>query len=451
MKTISVGLSAHLANPVTTLATCWYIVRVDGQQYAFTTFDADLVIDGITYSSVAGFSRTAISTGSSGEVDNLNVVGFFNDEDGIAERDIKNGLLDYAEILVFCVNWANLTEGICRLRRGWLGECKLSPAGVFVAELRGLTQALVQEFGADYMPICRADLGDHQCKVPIAPPLWQPGEAINKGDYRRALTAPTDALLVAIFQAQGPGTTGAVEPSWTAGIGTTTSDHGIAWLSQPYWRAISSVASPISPRQFISFPFAVPAISGADTSLLTNAQIYFTAPVSAGTTIVVDDGNVSHSIGATENVSPDTAMFITMAYFNAQTGWGITVSRASSNVLNFSNASGQPGHIFKTGDSHGGVVIRDFMSPPFAGGHLTWISGANAGRSMEVKEFDGVSNKVTLWLGMYYPIATNDRFFIYPGCDKRRDTCFTTFHNMDNFRGEPDMPGLDRMLSYPDA
>jgi hypothetical protein len=32
------------------------------------------------------------------------------------------------------------------------------------------------------------------------------------------------------------------------------------------------------------------------------------------------------------------------------------------------------------------------------------------------------------------------------GCDKTLPTCFAKFNNVVNFRGEPLVPGLDRML-----
>ncbi len=56
------------------------------------------------------------------------------------------------------------------MRRGWFGEVTLSEQGIFRTELRGLTQALSQRIGELYSPECRADLGDHRCKVPIHPP-----------------------------------------------------------------------------------------------------------------------------------------------------------------------------------------------------------------------------------------------------------------------------------------
>lgn len=448
MKLISVALKTHLANPVTTLATCWHIIRMDGTQYAFTSFDSDLVIGGITYASTAGFSRTAITTGSGGEVDNVNVVGFFRD-DGITERDIKNGLFDYASIYLFCVNWADLTQGICKLRRGWIGECTLSPSGAFIAELRGLTQALVQEFGNQYMPICRADLGDGLCKVPIMPPFWYPGEAITKGTYRRAFTQPTDALMVAIFQAQNDGTTATTEPTWDTIIGNTTADNDISWLSQPYWRTIGSVDTPISAHQFISTPLSIPANSGSTAGLTNTATVDFRQNVSAGTSVVVTDGVVEVTAHTDYDVSLQTAADWFYRAMSTAT-WSMTVTR-NKDTINFVNNSGAPGNISKVGDSMRGIVIRNFEVLPFDGGTVTWIDGENAGRSMEMKTYDTSTNTVTLWLGMYYPIAIGDRFFVYPGCDKRRDTCFYTFNNILNFRAEPDMPMLDRVLSYPDA
>jgi uncharacterized phage protein (TIGR02218 family) len=38
---------------------------------------------------------------------------------------------------------------------------------------------------------------------------------------------------------------------------------------------------------------------------------------------------------------------------------------------------------------------------------------------------------------------------IEAGCDKRPDTCRLKFANYDNFRGFPDIPGEDWLMSYP--
>lgn len=448
MKTIGDALKAHLANAVTTLAICWQLIRTDGTVYSFTAFDEDLVVGGVTYKSTAGFTRTAIQTGSAGEVDNLEVVGFFG-EDSIVERDLKNGLFDYARVYLFAVNWADLSQGIIRLRRGWIGECTLSPSGAFLAELRGLTQALVQEFGTDYMPICRADLGDAQCKIPLAPPIWfTPWTAIDATTYTRALTQPDDTARTAIFQAAGPGAVGPVEPAWNFAVGATTTDGTVTWICRPAWRTIGTVLSVLDQHRFIPSTLVIPANPSAGFNS-NNGGIGFNQVVVAGATIEVSDGAISHGLTASSDTSPSAAATFFAHWVNGFTDWKIVATQAG-NVVYLVNSSGLDGFITATGDTQGGIIIRNFNAKPFEGGTVTWISGDNAGRSMEVKAYDS-AGMVTLWLGMYFTIQVGDRFYINPGCNKRRDTCLNTFNNIVNFRGEPDMPMMDKVLSYPQA
>lgn len=85
----------------------------------------------------------------------------------------------------------------------------------------------------------------------------------------------------------------------------------------------------------------------------------------------------------------------------------------------------------------------------FDGGVLYWETGRNAGRAMEVKTWAG--GVLTLFQRTYYPVVAGDRFVIHPGCDKRRGTCFEKFANIENFRGEPDVPGQDNLYKTPNA
>lgn len=81
----------------------------------------------------------------------------------------------------------------------------------------------------------------------------------------------------------------------------------------------------------------------------------------------------------------------------------------------------------------------------FSGGEVVWLTGANAGRRMEIKEF---SNKqITLVLPMPNNVVVGDTFNAIAGCDKTFNTCFTKFSNAVNFRGEPHVPGMDKMLA----
>jgi uncharacterized phage protein (TIGR02218 family) len=167
VKAASVALKAHLALEVTTLCTCWQITRRDGQSFYFTDHDQDLVISGQTYLSAIGYERTALSANPSLTVDNMEVTGIF-DSDTLTNDDLRTGLFDFAEVHVFQVNWADLTQGVMRLRRGYLGEISAMPSGVFHSELRGLVQRFTAKVGDVYTAECRADLGDTKCKVDLA-------------------------------------------------------------------------------------------------------------------------------------------------------------------------------------------------------------------------------------------------------------------------------------------
>jgi uncharacterized phage protein (TIGR02218 family) len=84
----------------------------------------------------------------------------------------------------------------------------------------------------------------------------------------------------------------------------------------------------------------------------------------------------------------------------------------------------------------------------FTFARLTWTSGANAGYSMEIKTH-AASGVMTLQLPMPYAVAVGDAYSLIPGCDKLLTTCRDKFSNVDNFRGEPHLPGMDAILRGP--
>lgn len=80
----------------------------------------------------------------------------------------------------------------------------------------------------------------------------------------------------------------------------------------------------------------------------------------------------------------------------------------------------------------------------FTFGKITFTSGGNNGLSMEVKEY--TVGKLVLALPMPYTAMAGDSYSIEEGCDKTLATCKNTFNNVVNFRGEPHVPGLDRIF-----
>lgn len=81
-------------------------------------------------------------------------------------------------------------------------------------------------------------------------------------------------------------------------------------------------------------------------------------------------------------------------------------------------------------------------------GVISWTAGNNVGLNMEVKNWDG--GNFTLYLGMGRPIQVNDTFTVLQGCDHTFATCKSRFNNAINFRGFPNIPGLD-LVMFPQA
>ena len=163
MRSISAGLKAHIGEEVTTLATCWLIKRRDGVALGFTTHDRPLAIDGVYYRAVAGFTPSAVESSNALDVDNLDVDGVL-DSAALSRADLLNGCYDRASVVVFMVNWADLAQGKLILKTGTIGDVSARDQE-FTAEVRGLTQALQADVGELFSPECRADLGDHRCKL----------------------------------------------------------------------------------------------------------------------------------------------------------------------------------------------------------------------------------------------------------------------------------------------
>ena len=106
-------------------------------------------------------------------------------------------------------------------------------------------------------------------------------------------------------------------------------------------------------------------------------------------------------------------------------------------------------------EASGGKVFRAsgltaFADGWFAGGRVTWSTGANAGAGGRVAVHGaGEVAQIELAGAVRFPMAVGDAFVVTAGCDKGFATCGTKFANRDNFRGFPHLPGMDAVLAGP--
>ena len=87
----------------------------------------------------------------------------------------------------------------------------------------------------------------------------------------------------------------------------------------------------------------------------------------------------------------------------------------------------------------------------FRRGRVTVETGAAAGLSGVVKA-DQQNNGlhiVELWESLRADIAPGDTLRLFAGCNKQRGTCRDKFDNILNYRGFPDIPGDNRLLTIP--
>lgn len=77
----------------------------------------------------------------------------------------------------------------------------------------------------------------------------------------------------------------------------------------------------------------------------------------------------------------------------------------------------------------------------FNQGVIKFTSGRNAGLSRTVKEHK--NGRLSFALRLPFPPQSGDVFKIYPGCDKRQETCGKKFENIVHFRGFPYIPAAD--------
>lgn len=85
----------------------------------------------------------------------------------------------------------------------------------------------------------------------------------------------------------------------------------------------------------------------------------------------------------------------------------------------------------------------------FALGRLRWVSGMNSGLEQTIISVDG--SKLILQDIPFHTVEVNDKAILTEGCDGRRSTCSERFHNILNFRGEPDLPGSEILMRFPGA
>lgn len=171
MKKVSPLLFDEMRKTASNIAVGWLITRKDGLQLGFTSSDVGFTYEGVEYTPTNTFSGSAAVSKNNLSVDNMSAISLITDR--ITKNDLMGGRWDNANVKLFWIRPDKPEWGTVPIRGGRLGEitCK---GETFETELRSVMQILQQNFGKFYTLECRADFGDHECKVKLDPPAWAP-------------------------------------------------------------------------------------------------------------------------------------------------------------------------------------------------------------------------------------------------------------------------------------
>lgn len=187
MRTLDIGLAAHLAQSETTLCHCWKLTRGDGVVLGFTDHDRVLSFDGTDYTPANGLDGSEVPARLGAQVQTSEVLGVLSAE-AIREDDILLGRYDGAQVQTWRVNWSDVSQRLL-LRRDSIGEI-VREDGMFRAELRSAQQGLNATHGRIYQSLCDARVGDARCGVTLATPSLQGFATVTALDdpYRAVVT-----------------------------------------------------------------------------------------------------------------------------------------------------------------------------------------------------------------------------------------------------------------------
>lgn len=391
-----------MGGELTTLCTCWKAQLKNGQLLGFTDHSRDIAIvepvsfgsttmrpEPTIYRASSGFTPSAVENSAVLNVDNLELEALLTN-DQIQESDLMAGRWDAAAIEIFMVNYENLTMGRLILKSGILGQITVKKSS-FMAEIRGLTQAYTTQIGESYTPHCRAKLGDARCKVNVA-----------------AFTF-----------------TGTVQ-------GTSTSNSSI----------FDNGRTEAGPSKGV----AVTNVSRAQRAVVSAGGHTF----GPGDTVYLSDIQGVVQAGSLDSTgAPQVGSYATLngrSYAIADVVAGVSFSiPVDTRLANANSTLGPTAVLQYSAYISGGVATLASDSGYFEFGTVIFTTGKNAGLGGEVKLSS--PGRLELQLPMPFPITIGDTYKAVAGCSGRLlNDCKTKFNNVINFRGEPYIPGLDKMM-----
>lgn len=223
------------------------ITRRDGTVYRHTTAQSALSIGSFTYSPIAGLTISAIKHTLGGAAASVQIDVVHSDGGTFDTADLDAGRFDFASVVIGIYDRAD-ADTIGTYFTGTIQPVSFSIQGMASFDARGLAADQVGIFTQKYQPMCRADLGDSLCRVPILPDDVERSTTYAVGDFARvrfaANNTPDDYLNRYLeVTAITTGITAGSAPSFSSTVGNTTVDGGVTWTTRNAWTRWARIAS----------------------------------------------------------------------------------------------------------------------------------------------------------------------------------------------------------------
>lgn len=170
MRTLTGGLTGHLAEAAQTRCTMLRLDLKDGTVLAITDHDKDLGFDlgdGVAaYSAGTGILPSDLGLSTGFAADDIEVQGPIGDT--VARAAVLGGRYDDAAARLFQINWADPAGGAIKLLKGRVVLAEVI-AGRFKFTIHSEISRFAQSIGRVISGYCDADYGDARCGATVTP------------------------------------------------------------------------------------------------------------------------------------------------------------------------------------------------------------------------------------------------------------------------------------------
>lgn len=168
MKSVSPQMTTALADKTTYLVRVWRLELANGDLFYFTDSNVNIAYDGNLYLADPGIRVSAVQATVDGQGDNAQIEVRASAE-FLNQRQIRSGLLDLASFELEYVDWRDPDNyGPVPIFSGSVIDVSFNDKGKAAIQLDGNGgNGFINRIGDVYSRLCRAQLGDEQCKVDL--------------------------------------------------------------------------------------------------------------------------------------------------------------------------------------------------------------------------------------------------------------------------------------------